>query len=713
MRKNSDMKRAGIFFIFCATHAGACGPFFPNRLLDNGDAAVTQAPVGVFVEEIARLSPTNTVVFKVTGLPASALSYREAVLRRDLKDVAVATRQGVGFSPAEFAEYQKARQYIFDHDKALADCYGRYECETRIPLPVFVAPVVPAGRGLAREFSDYLRGSVLWYEGQTNAAIGAWNALLARPVEERHQRSTWAAFMLGKAYLGQRKFADAVTQFQSVRRLAREGLADALGLAASSYGWEARAELDRENVGRALALYLDQLATGEASATNSLKFAATHAWSLPAALRAELVKQTPARRVLVAYALSQHESYGGPVSEACKSFLAAVEASGLPLMEEADRLAWAAYRVGDMKLAARFLVLAPRDSVMTQLVESKLLLRQGREQEAMAALAWLAKRFPEAPVAHENYGLEMLDYPVWELCYEPVGDRLRGELGVLHLARGEFVQALDLLLRGGYWEDAAYVAERVLTTGELQAYVDQNWSPQPGLSEPAESLNGRRWDLKQTMGSIRYLLGRRLARAGSFAQAQPYLPAALQPVLAAYARHLRVGNDAQAGRAQRAEALWKAACIARYAGMEVLGTEMDPDWTVCEGEFEEGALSTLRARPAFAALAKPSARELERARQSTPTPYSRFHYRAIARDLAWRAATLMPDESTQTADVLCTAGGWLLRDFERNDADRFYKALVKRCGQTTELGQQANKLHWFPYRKVDRKKLLHDATESR
>ena len=63
--------------------------------------------------------------------------------------------------------------------------------------------------------------------------------------------------------------------------------------------------------------------------------------------------------------------------------------------------------------------------------------------------------------------------------------------------------------------------------------------------------------------------------------------------------------------------------------------------------------------------------------------------------------------------MLCTAGGWLIRDFERGDADRFYKALVKRCGQTTALGRQAGKLHWFPDRKVDRKKLLDDATEAR
>ncbi len=713
MRNNRELSPVGIISIFCTASAVACGPNFPNCLLDNGDAAVTQAPVAVFTQEIERLSPTNAVPFKVKGLPADELDYREAVMRLDLKEVAETARHGAGVSQADLAAYRKAREAMFDYDQARGPAPRWDDREARKPRSAFVAPVVPEFRGVAREFSDYLQGSIRWYQGQTNAAIGAWSALLARPLEERHQRSTWAAFMLGKAYLGQRKWAEAVTHFQLVRRLAREGLADDLGLAASSYGWEARAELDRKNTGRALALYLDQLATGDDTAMDSLKYVAEHAWDLPAERQAELVRNAPARRVLVAYALSQQATSGGLMSKACRAFLAAVEAAGLPLMEEADRLAWAAYRAGDMTLAGRFLVLAPRDSVMTQFLESKLLLRQGREQEAMETMARLARLLPERTARHGDLPMYGEDFPVWELCREPLGDRLRGELGVLHLARREFVQALDQLYRGGYWEDAAYVAERVLTSGELQAYVDKN-CPEEALAPRASQAQRPDGDEPPVAGDgLRYVLGRRLVRAGAYAQARPYLPPELRPVLAAYARHQRVGNDAHASRAQRADALWKAACIARYVGMELMGTEVDPDWTLYQGAYECAVLSGLRARPGWAVRVPASAKELELARQSAPTPYSRFHYRAIAHNLAWRAALLMPDESAPTAEVLCTAGGWLIRDFERGDADRFYKALVKRCGQTTALGRQAGKLHWFPDRKVDRKKLLDDATEAR
>jgi hypothetical protein len=57
----------------------------------------------------------------------------------------------------------------------------------------------------------------------------------------------------------------------------------------------------------------------------------------------------------------------------------------------------------------------------------------------------------------------------------------------------------------------------------------------------------------------------------------------------------------------------------------------------------------------------------------------------------------MPDNSDDTARVLCLAGTWLkLRDPQA--ADRFYKALVRRC-RKTEMGALADKLRWFP--KVD------------
>ncbi|HEU0038710.1 MAG TPA: LysM domain-containing protein, partial [Verrucomicrobiae bacterium] len=62
--------------------------------------------------------------------------------------------------------------------------------------------------------------------------------------------------------------------------------------------------------------------------------------------------------------------------------------------------------------------------------------------------------------------------------------------------------------------------------------------------------------------------------------------------------------------------------------------------------------------------------------------------------LAWEAAKLMPDNSDETARVLCTAGSWLKRR-DPQTADSFYKALVQRCRKTA-IGDQADRMRWFP-----------------
>ena len=58
----------------------------------------------------------------------------------------------------------------------------------------------------------------------------------------------------------------------------------------------------------------------------------------------------------------------------------------------------------------------------------------------------------------------------WERWTQPREDVI-AELGVLQLGRENYVDAMDLLLHSGYWTDAAYVAERVLSIAELTDYL--------------------------------------------------------------------------------------------------------------------------------------------------------------------------------------------------------------------------------------------------
>ena len=78
---------------------------------------------------------------------------------------------------------------------------------------------------------------------------------------------------------------------------------------------------------------------------------------------------------------------------------------------------------------------------------------------------------------------------------------------------------------------------------------------------------------------------------------------------------------------------------------------------------------------------------------STPSPAKRFHYRYRAAELAWAAAYLMPNNSDETARILDTAGRWMAAR-DPQFAERFYQALVIRCGRTA-LGRAAAAKHWF------------------
>jgi hypothetical protein len=127
--------------------------------------------------------------------------------------------------------------------------------------------------GLPAEFAAYLEGALAYRRGDLAAASARWQELLALPEEARRQRSTWAAFMLGRTALRRqpRDLAAAVSWFRRTRELAAHGFADSLGLAVLSLGWEARAEAARRHDDRAEALYAQQARAGDASAIDSLR----------------------------------------------------------------------------------------------------------------------------------------------------------------------------------------------------------------------------------------------------------------------------------------------------------------------------------------------------------------------------------------------------------------------------------------------------------
>src|SRR5262249_6124998 len=146
-----------------------------------------------------------------------------------------------------------------------------------------------------------------------------------------------------------------------------------------------------------------------------------------------------------------------------------------------------------------------------------------------------------------------------------VRETAQAELGVLNLSRGQFVQALDLLVKAKRPIDAAYVAEQGLTTNELKDYVKTHEGS--GLEEG---------------------VGRRLARDGRYAVARTYLPSETARRVDELAAKIEEGRDPRQSKEKRAAALMAAARVARFYGEDVLATEVEPDWRALGLNFELG-----------------------------------------------------------------------------------------------------------------------------
>lgn len=682
LRARDSLTAAAFILAFNAGAACACGPFFPNRLLMHGDHAVLWAPVADFRLEIERLKPVNAAAFpavtpaevyydKSAHAPQTAAADR-AELRAALVNLPMAAER----REALLAQHEALREALC----AYADQRAAHAWRQTGDAPALPDVAVPAG--LPAEFELYLRGAVAYHRDERDAARRAWQAVLTLPPEQRRYRSTWAAFMLGKVAL-EAEPARAIEHFRQVRELARGGFADRLGLASSSLGWEARAELARDHVEQAIALYLQQLATEDATAVWSLRIVVERILKQGDEALARAACDDGSRRVVTAYLLA----HGGPrvyVTEPparpyAQRWLEMLEAVGVHDLTGADRLAWVAYQAGAFGAAERWLSAAPRESAIANWIRAKLLLRAGKLDQGMQELALAARQLPDC----EEWTNLNSDFPddYERGCITP-GGRALGELGVLRLARAQYVEALDALLRANYWMDAAYVAERVLTANELVEYVSRNWA---GQNPPEDSTAFR----------IRHLLARRLVRSGRATEARAFLPPQYFQHLDAYVAALRRGRDSAQPNGVRGQALWKAARKCRYHGLELMGAELEPDWYAAyEANFELPPVPRTRAAGGPLMLTASTPDERARTARSAITPAKRWHYRYLAAELAWEAAALLPDGEDETARVLCEAGSWL-KDKDPQAADRFYKALVRRCGATT-LGREAERRRWFP-----------------
>lgn len=654
-----------------ATIAMACGPFFPWQLLDDRNETLKATPSSSFAFEAAHLiAPPKDRLKAVEADWWTSDQDRASTIRK-------ANVQGLTGTQATLVDAMRGSG---SGDRAYA-----------------------SGDGLPPAVRLYTAAAVDYRLANAEQAEKRFAAVLALPDAYRRARAVWAAFMLGKLDARENDDEKAAREFEQARTFALAGAPDPLGLAVASYGEEAKLHFDRANallartgapapsgstptpnapddthagytlpaenaasyrheLAAAVALYAEQAARGSDNGVQSLRIVAENVLSDQTRIDAAVSEPTVLRDLTI-YVLARvlddssrdairpdagTREPGVTPNPLLPALVGAIEKAGIAQVDFADRLASLSYRVGRYDLAARFAHMSANP--LARWVEAKLAIQRGDLAAAERDYAAASRAFPAAgkPPALDGDATHLL----------------QGESGVVKLARGEYLDALDTLypVAGTYWGDVAHIAERVLTVDELKSYVDAHVAAVPfNASAAASGL--------PPAAQLRNLLARRLMREGRYDEALGYFyDPSVRKWASDYADALHE-SESDWGRVDRGEAMFKAAVLARQWGMEIMGTEAEPDYASWDGAYDTGTGQTELKGPFI------TGDEKKRFAASKAKPDIRYHYRYIAVDEVNRAADLLPARSQAFAAVLCTATGWMM---STPGADAQLKALYRR-----------------------------------
>ncbi len=359
-----------------------CALATPCRAVDrrgiaDEEAILARPPVDLTLE-FSRIAPRQKPVAKAVLPDSMGVSHQSATV--DVSDLELAL--AAASRPPDEAQqlviaYRAKRREIRDYRPVLEWPPSRHGKPPSVAMPV----------GLPKEFDLYLRGALAFARDEFDAARDAWLALLELPSSERHWRSVWAAYMLGRCPPDTVGPGWTEGWYERARDLAAGGFSDNLGLAAASYGRQAAVRWRGGDVPGAIDLYLTQLASGDPRAAESLaamaadRLAAAEPAADPAAGFVPDAFRSDARAIAVmaAYVASGGGPYRtAPDPAAVRRWLASLEPADDPrAIVDPILLARAAYAAGDYAAAAQWSSRAKRQTPDLHWVNARLATRAG------------------------------------------------------------------------------------------------------------------------------------------------------------------------------------------------------------------------------------------------------------------------------------------------------------------------------------------------
>lgn len=615
----------------CMTLAGsalACGPDFPMMLSSDRTETFAVLPEPLFLVEVQALASA------VPDLSA-VLAKRGAVVFEDSYDY----QNDKWISATEQAEQQ-----LLTKEQAKIVLQMRQSSTAQQALSV--------GEALPAELRFYTAAAVAFAQQDYQLAIELFRQVLALPSDQQQQRRSWALYSLGRALLKQNvteHSAEVSALYNQLQQEVAAGLADPLQLAVASLGEQAKLAKHQGDWAGAIGLYAAQSRWSE-SGRASLLLLSKELAAMPDQELMPLV-QTPAVAALLSrYLMTQFSALSYLEPEQLQRLLVVLNQVPDIQLKNATPLATVAYQQGQFVLVKQLLPHLDQ-SPQAWWLQAKMALKAGDTAKAAEFYAKASKAFaPESlqagtlPAQQDPYAK-----PSVNELQEQNYCRVQAEHGILELSRGDYLQAIALLTAAGseYWQDTAYIAERVLTLDELKSFVALH----PVTTVP-EKAQWHYFGDTAVEVLLHHLTARRLMRAGEYQQAQDYfVDPELKQLAKRYQDYAEKAASSWTDNA-KAQALFEQAKLAREHGLELFGFELAPDYQVFYGQFEPYEFDTKAPTLPLA--------ELQRVKSSASSYSNRFHYRQLAAELSAEAAQLVPHNSQAFAATLCHSTKWLL-----------------------------------------------------
>ena len=667
--------------LLAASSALACGPFFPISYTEPTaiDGTFTNLDWRVWSGYEVRLNPNYELALlgrhffpewagrklrHVTMTPAEAhrADYAEAATAAGMTSERIAARTEVllGFTDAAKA---------------------RLEAGEGVGVP-------PDLENFEREFFLYALGRAQRLADETLTTPSAWRELLALPPESRRFRTVWVRHGLVLA-APDVSFADR--RLSALRKDLDAGFRDTCGLEEAIV-----AQLLRRGRSPADRLHWLPLA---AVATSSPRIAAALVADVDWMRRSD----------------GWYRTFQGNVRNIVASDPVATEVlvtlGGERLLPDdlrgaapvlcADRRAWAAFQEGDFERGRKLLALAPEKSLVRLFWEARLARIDGDYARSAELLrTWLAEVVKRGGVPHGVF-------EVHDSCEGWFNDTesekkprtrsveriVEGELGGVLITQGDFEEALLAFLRARSWIDAAFVAERCVTVDALADIVRR--LPK-GASSWKETV--WHWHSERTVAEeLSWLTARRFLREGHIGEAGEFFPKVRKPEWRLYASLIATArpdeplSDPIAKDDARALASFNLARLLFVRGMELLGTELEPDVHTSEGDYSYSGIGDreLGDLPHSNPLPPPL----------PPRPETRFHYRALADEAARRAAALATDPDIRVAALLLRGEINLIAHAPSKNVESAYRELCAVRGHP--LAKAAREANWFPWKTAE------------